>query len=134
MATVFVSHSSFDKSAFVQPLVDALHAHNHDVWYDSEAVKIGDSITLAISEGLSRSQHYVIAISPHFLASVWCMRELGAIVSESISRSKKLIVLRIDGANIPPILSDINRLDVRTEMPDQRQEALDRILRYLEGS
>jgi CTP:molybdopterin cytidylyltransferase MocA len=134
MSTVFVSHSSLDKSSIVQPLVEALHKHNHEVWYDSETLKLGDSITLAISDGLYRSKYYVIAISPRFLASVWCMRELGAIISESISRSKKLIVLRVDHATIPSIISDIKRLDIQTDMPDQRREAFDRILRSLEDA
>ena len=133
MATVFVSHSSIDKNGLIQPLVDTLRAHTHDVWYDSEAVRIGDSITLAISDGLTRSRYYIIAISPNFLSSAWCMRELGAIVSESISRSKKLIVLRIKDAEIPAILSDINRIDLRTNAADEHRDAVDRILRYLEG-
>jgi len=48
MPTVFVSHSSLDKSTIVQPLVDALHERNHEVWYDSDTLKIGDSIGCSI--------------------------------------------------------------------------------------
>lgn len=133
MATVFVSHSSVDKNTLIQPLVDTLRARNHDVWYDTEAIQIGDSVTLAISDGLTRSRHYIIAISSSFLASSWCMRELGAIVSESISRDKRLIVLRVNNAHVPAILSDIHRIEIQTAAVEECRNATDRILRYLEG-
>ena len=112
MAKIFVSHSSHDKSAVVQPLVEELKKNNHQVWYDTESLRIGDSLSLAISDGLSQSQYFVVVLSTMFLRSNWCMRELGAIVGETISKQKRVILIRVDSAEVPAIISDIVRIDL----------------------
>ena len=133
MAKIFISHSSHDKRLVVQTLVDELHRHEHDVWYDSESLQLGDSVALGISDGLSKSQYYLIVISTHFLSSNWCMRELGAIVTESIEHARKLLIIRIDDVQVPSVISDILRLEISSGAPDQIRSALDRIILYLNG-
>lgn len=134
MAKIFISHSSRDKRTIVQALVDELHRHDHDVWYDSESLQLGDSVALGISEGLSRSQHYLLAISSSFLSSGWCLRELGAIVAESIGHSKKLLIIRIDNAPIPSLVSDILRVEVNSGVDEQLRSAVHRVVGFLDGS
>jgi len=50
---VFICHASEDKEDFVRPLAERLRQQHLDVWYDEFSLKIGDSLTQNIDEGLS---------------------------------------------------------------------------------
>jgi len=131
MAKIFVSHSSQD-NAVVQNLVEELKKNNHQIWYDTESLRVGDSLSLAISDGLSQSQYFVIVLSTKFLRSTWCMRELGAIIGETISRPKRLILLRLDGADVPAIVSDIIRIET-SSVGAELTGAIAKVKDYLAG-
>jgi TIR domain len=56
---VFVSHSSSDKG-FVDRLVADLASREIPVWYDKFDLRVGDSVTGGINEGLSQSKYFLI--------------------------------------------------------------------------
>ncbi|MGQ0593267.1 MAG: toll/interleukin-1 receptor domain-containing protein [Gammaproteobacteria bacterium] len=56
---VFVSHSSVDKP-FVDRLVADLAAREIPVWYDKLDMRVGDSVTGSINEGLARAKYFLI--------------------------------------------------------------------------
>jgi CTP:molybdopterin cytidylyltransferase MocA len=112
MASVFISHASVDKALVVQQLVSKLQDRRHRVWYDTESISIVDSIPLKISEGLASSDYAIIVVSEAYGKSRWCKRELAATVMGQTTEAKKLIVLQLDGANVPEIISDIYRVEV----------------------
>lgn len=107
MTKVFISHSSSDKDLFFTDLCRALQFGGHRVWFDTESMRIGDSISLGISEGLAESNWYVIGLSRAYLDSKWCKRELAAIIAESISRNKRMLIIRFYETEVPAILADV---------------------------
>ena len=48
---IFLSHSSKDKE-FVRKLADDLKTYGLSVWFDEWEIKVGDSITNKISQGI----------------------------------------------------------------------------------
>src|SRR2546421_4917767 len=106
MANVFISYAHADRSRFVQPLASTLQ-DRHNVWYDTSSVQPSDSVPLKISEGMGRSEHALVVISRSYLASSWCMRELGALLMAFASGDKDLLVIRLDHAPVPDIISDV---------------------------
>src|SRR5207245_3829644 len=62
---VFICHASEDK-AFVRRLVASLAALGVDCWFDEFELRIGDSLVAKIDEGLARSRHGDVVLSPSF--------------------------------------------------------------------
>jgi hypothetical protein len=78
---VFISHASEDKAEVVEPLVKLLLAEGLKVWYDKHALKLGDSLSRKIDEGLSKSSFGVVVLSPRFFDKNWPQRELDGLTS-----------------------------------------------------
>lgn len=54
---LFISHAVEDKKSFVEPLALALSRFGLKVWYDDYTLKIGDSLSRSIDEGLAHSKY-----------------------------------------------------------------------------
>ena len=59
---VFVSHASADK-VFVDRLVSDLAVREIPVWYDKLDLRVGDSVTGGINDGLASSKYFLIVLS-----------------------------------------------------------------------
>jgi hypothetical protein len=88
---VFVSHASDDKEQFVDPLATALRGEGLRVWYDSFALRVGDSLRRAIDKGLSRSRFGVVVLSPAFFAKEWPQKELDGLVAREVKGQKVIL-------------------------------------------
>lgn len=132
MASVFISHASVDKALVVQQLVSKLQDRRHRVWYDTESISITDSIPLKISEGLASSDYAIIIASEAYSKSRWCKRELAATVMGQTTEAKKLIVLQLDAANVPEIISDIYRIEVATRDYHSVTSAIQKIVDFFD--
>jgi hypothetical protein len=73
---VFISHASEDKEDFVRPLAESLRRSGLLVWYDDFTLKVGDSLRRSIDQGLAKSRHGIVVISPNFLKKDWPQKEL----------------------------------------------------------
>jgi hypothetical protein len=82
---VFLSHASEDKEAIARPLYEALTAAGVSVWFDEAVLKLGDSLSAKIDEGLARCTHGIIVISPSFLDKRWPQRELAGLVAREVA-------------------------------------------------
>lgn len=91
MATLFVSHASEDKKAFVRPLAHALKAHGLQVWFDEFSLRVGDSLRRSIDKGLSECDAGVLVLSPAFFRKEWPQRELDALFGLEIAGRVTLI-------------------------------------------
>jgi hypothetical protein len=89
---VFLSHASEDKSDIARPLYDALTAEGVSVWFDEAVLKMGDSLSAKIDEGLARCGHGIVIISPSFLAKRWPQKELAGLVAREMAGTKTLIL------------------------------------------
>jgi serine/threonine protein kinase len=89
---VFLSHASEDKTAIARPLYEALQAEGVTVWFDEAVLKMGDSLSVKIDEGLAKCPHGVVIISPSFLAKRWPQKELAGLVAREMIGGKSVIL------------------------------------------
>lgn len=109
----FISYSSPDKK-FVKRLADTLQSSGVRVWWDSWEIKVGDSISKKIEEGIASSSYLIIVLSPASVSSRWVQEELSAALIRQISdRDIHILpVLKADCA-IPPLLRSRKYADFR---------------------
>src|SRR5688572_30720945 len=89
---VFISHAFEDKDDFVRPLAQALAQLGVRVWYDEFTLKVGDSLSRSIDEGLATSRYAVVIISPFFIQKRWPERELRGLVAREVEEEQKVIL------------------------------------------
>lgn len=89
---VFLSHASEDKAPIARPLYEALRAEGIAVWFDEAVLKMGDSLSGKIDEGLARCPQGIVIISPRFLAKRWPQKELAGLVAREMIGGKKVIL------------------------------------------
>lgn len=89
---VFICHASEDKEDFVRPLAEKLRQQHIEVWYDEFSLKIGDSLTQKIDEGLSVSNFGIVVLSPNFFRKPWAKRELKGLTLRELTEKRDLIL------------------------------------------
>jgi transcriptional regulator with XRE-family HTH domain len=89
---VFLSHASEDKDTIARPLYRALTAAGISVWFDQAVLKLGDSLSGKIDEGLARCSHGLVIISPSFLRKKWPQRELAGLIAREVAGSATKIL------------------------------------------
>jgi hypothetical protein len=102
---LFLCHASENKD-FVRPLAETL-GKRHEVWYDEYSIKLGDSLSKKIDEGLAQCDFGVVVLSPDFFKKDWPRKELDALVSME-TQSRKIIL---------PIWKDITHDEVAKYSP-----------------
>lgn len=115
MPSLFLSHSSIDKP-FVEKLAKDLNRVGIRVWFDKWEIKVGESLTWKIEEGLQANDYLGIVLSPEALNSEWVKCELSAAWCRQMN-TRKVIVLPImyRDCNIPMFLADRKYADFRTD-------------------
>ncbi|MEB4782780.1 toll/interleukin-1 receptor domain-containing protein [Paenibacillus jamilae] len=119
LSSIFLSHTSIDKP-FVEKLARDLKRIGVNVWFDKWEIKMGESITWRIEEGIRENEYlgieYLgIVLSPEALNSEWVKSELGAAWAKQM-QLRKVFVLPIyyRECSIPLFLSDRKFADFRT--------------------
>src|SRR5277367_4797776 len=85
----FISHASEDKDRFVRPLAHALTSLGARIWYDESTLKLGDSLSQSIDNGLARSRFGIVVLSRAFMSKPWPRHELqGLVTRQLIGRSR----------------------------------------------
>jgi TIR domain len=87
----FISHASEDKDTFVRELSSVLENLHIKVWYDECTLKVGDSLSKSIDEGLIKSNYGIIVISKDFLKKKWTDYEYRSLLSKE-ENGKKIIL------------------------------------------
>lgn len=77
----FISFAEQDKLEIVTPLVKALEARNKHVWYSSNQLQVGDSISEEINQAISLSRFGILIISPSYFKA-WPINELNAMFAK----------------------------------------------------
>lgn len=88
---VFISHSSEDKDTIVRELATRLDNLGVKVWYDEFSLKVGDSLTQKIDQGLVDSNYGIVIISKAFLNKKWTDYEYRSLLSKE-NNFKKVIL------------------------------------------
>lgn len=89
---VFICHASEDKDDFVRPLAKVLEQQHLAVWYDEFSLKVGDSLSGKIDEGLSKSKFGIVVLSKNFFAKPWTQRELRGLVTREMVEQRDVIL------------------------------------------
>ena len=88
---VFISHASEDKDTIVRQLADALEKLKVKIWFDEFSLKVGDSLSKSIDDGLQKSKFGLVVISKHFLEKRWTDYEHRSLLSKE-ENGKKIIL------------------------------------------
>ena len=112
---LFISHSSHDKS-FVDRLVADLQNNDIPVWYDKLDLRVGDSVTGGINEGLSDSKYFLIVLSRSSVVSRWVTEELNAALMEQVARGGTFVLpALLEDCAVPPLLGHRRYADFRND-------------------
>ena len=110
---VFLSHSSKDKTV-ARELAERLKGDGLLVWLDEWVIKPGDSIPLAIEQGLENSRTLVLVMSKNAFASDWVTLERHTVLfRDPTNQKRRFIPLRLDNANIKDSLKQFAYIDWR---------------------
>jgi len=84
---IFISYSSKDED-FVQRLADGLKEQGIDVWFAKEKIKVGDSITGKISQGLEECNFFAVVLSKNSVGSDWIKKELDSAMMKELEKKE----------------------------------------------
>jgi len=104
---VFISHACEDKDAIAKPLATALEEKGLTVWFDEQALTLGDSLREKIDEGLRCSRFGVVILSHNFFAKTWPKRELDGLVVREDQGNKVVL----------PVWHNVSHDEVATYSP-----------------
>ena len=122
---VFLGHSSKDKPA-VRELAERLKGDGLRVWLDEWVIQPGDSIPLAIEQGLESSRTLVLVMSRNAFASEWVTLERHtALFRDPTNQQRRFIPLRLDDAPIRDSIRQFAYVDWR----DKSRWQYDRLIR-----
>jgi len=111
---VFLSYSTKDE-ARVEPLAERLRADGVRVWFDRFALEGGDHVYRTVQEGLAKSRHLALFLSPSAVASGWVEAESGAILYRDPSnRENRLIPILLADCEVPELLAPLRQIDLRS--------------------
>jgi hypothetical protein len=114
----FISHATEDKDSFVRPLAVALQSLGAGIWYDEFSLRLGDSLSKSIDQGLAQSRYGVVVLSQAFIGKAWPDYELRGLIAREIASGRVILplwhgVTRDDVLRFSPTLAD--KLALNTE-------------------
>ncbi len=104
----FLVHASEDKAEVVHPLRDALTRRGYNLWVDEFQLKVGDSLRRKIDQGLKRSAHGIVVLSPSFFVKRWPQEELDALYARAISARRNVIL---------PVWHGVDQKEIKRRAP-----------------
>ena len=108
--SVFLSHRSTDKK-FVRQVADEIKSRGVRIWFDEENLIPSQSLVEEISCALGKMTHFILFWSIDCVGARWVEREMNSGISQLINHNIPLIIVRLDNTPIPPIISDIYRIE-----------------------
>lgn len=88
---VFISHASEDKDSIVREIAFRLEQLGVRVWYDEFSLRLGDSLSRSIDQGLLDSDFGLVIISQNFLNKRWTDYEYRSLLAKEDGGKKVLL-------------------------------------------
>ncbi|MEO1233863.1 MAG: toll/interleukin-1 receptor domain-containing protein [Myxococcota bacterium] len=131
---VFVSYAPTERED-IYPLAVGLHERGVRVFLDEWMVAPGQVASRVIEEGLVRTMHGLIAVSPRTAMEDWARAQYDALLDLAVTRDRLLIpVLLGEGPlDMPPFLRLRRPVDLRNKGPEDLDADVDLIVRALKG-
>jgi hypothetical protein len=127
VAAIFISYSSRDKE-FARKLATILIQHGHKPWLDDWEIKVGQSISSKIDQGLSSTDYVALVLTQHSVDSPWVDREWKAKYWDEVNRGRVTVLpLLVDDCQIPSLLKDKKYADFRADFDRGFVELLEAI-------
>lgn len=112
--SLFISYSHADRD-FVSRLVQELASRGTKVWLDLWEMKVGDSLSRKIQDGIAQAAWLAVVLSPDSVSSSWVQRELSAaLVKELEEDSVFVLPILYRECEIPLFLKDKMYADFTT--------------------
>jgi len=104
-----------------------MKASGVDVWIDKWKIKVGDSITHRINEGIGESDFLIVALSQTSVKSKWVQEELNAALIRNIEEEKHAFILPIllEKCPIPSLLKHRKYADFTADPEQAFRELLE---------
>jgi hypothetical protein len=90
---VFISYASEDRRSIAQPIARELIRRGLRVWYDDNALLVGDDLLKVIGRGLEGARYGVVILSQDFFLKNWPRYELNALLAKETIRKSILPIL-----------------------------------------
>lgn len=110
--TIFLSYRSHELD-FTQFLAKELQGKGIDIWMDRRGgIEGGDDWRLSIQQAIASCSLLVVVLSPSYLTSTWCLRELAR--ADTLGKPVLPLLLEDTSAAVLPIeLSRVQYIDFR---------------------
>lgn len=123
---LFISYSHEDVK-IVKQFALQLSLCGFDLWMDEKNVSFGGYYTTQILKGIHEADIYVVFISQNSVQSNWIEAEIDFALREKIERKKLVVVpVRLDDADMPIPLSNIDYVDARFSVVTAADEMIDK--------
>ena len=106
---VFISHATKDKAKYVDKLAEEIEKTGLTVFYDSDSIAWGDSISEKVEEGLKNCKRAVVVISKNYFGRSWTEHELRTLLDRQGSEGEKIIM---------PILHRVTKKELLKHYPE----------------
>lgn len=139
MYDVFISHASEDKESFVDELCKLLQDQGVKIWYDTIAIRWGDSLRSKIDEGLKNSKFGIVVISPSYISKGWTQYELDGLFQLEMNGGKVVLpvwhnITKKEVQDFSPSLAGRKALTTATMTPAEIGQELIQLLNIDDGS
>jgi hypothetical protein len=121
---VFLSHNKAQKD-WTRRLAQFLRNEGLQVFFDEDSIQLGEDLIFAIENGLRKSRHVLLVLSPEALASSWVALEFSASLHRDPKAAQRSIIpiLRKE-CEIPLVLARLNYLDATSDDFDRQANQL----------
>ncbi|MBF0378023.1 MAG: toll/interleukin-1 receptor domain-containing protein [Desulfamplus sp.] len=124
---VFLSYSSKDKQ-FAQKIAQDLKDSGIKIWLDEWEIRVGDSISQKIQQGLEDADFIAVLLTCHSVDSGWVQKEWQSKINEEIKDEKTVILpLKVEECKIPVLLKDKKYADFSRNYESAIQELIQTI-------
>lgn len=107
MNSIFISHAASDRD-LARSIASKLNESGHEVLIDEQILTPGINWRQALSEGLKKSDVFIVLISENSLKSRHVLSEIGSARAYALENGRMLIIpVVLDGVEAPEIISDL---------------------------
>lgn len=122
---VFVSYAKADKDS-ARELAERLESDGLRIWFDDWRIAPGDSIPLAIMQGLTQSRILVLLMSTAGLQSDWVTLEANtAIFRDPTNRQRRFIPVKLEDCDVTDTMRHLAFVDWTNRSPTEYQRLVE---------
>jgi len=107
--SVFISYGRKHSKDFATKLHDRMNEEGYNVWFDQNDIPLGVDFQEQIDAGIENADNFIFIISPHSVASIYCLKEIVL----AVNLNKRIIpLLHVDPAaefsKMHPVIGKLN--------------------------